>query len=74
MDDREVDFIAIDGDKTKYIQATYLPAEETTIERDFSVIEAIDDNFPRIVISMDKVNHSRNCIIHKNIIDFLLEV
>lgn len=73
FDDREVDFIAIDGDSTKYIQVTYLLAEETTIEREFSVLEAIEDNFPKIVISMDRVNHSRNGIAHKNIIDFLLE-
>lgn len=56
-----------------YIQVTYLLAEESTIEREFSVLEAIDDNFPKIVISMDKVNRSRHGIIHKNIVDFLLE-
>ncbi|GAB6107325.1 ATP-binding protein [Fusibacter bizertensis] len=73
FDDKEVDFIAIDGDTTKYIQVTYLLAEESTIEREFSVLEAIEDNFPKIVISMDRVNRSRNGIKHKNIIDFLLE-
>ncbi len=72
-DDKEVDFIAVDGEITKYIQVTYLLAEESTIEREFSVLEAIDYNFPKIVISMDQVNRSRNGIIHKNIIDFLLE-
>ena len=73
LDDREVDFIAVDGEKTTYIQVTYLLAEESTIEREFSVLEAIDDNFPKIVISMDRVNRSRNGIEHKNMIDFLLE-
>lgn len=72
-DDKEVDFIAIDGDLIKYIQVTYLLAEEATIEREFSVLEAIEDNFPKIVISMDIVNRSRNGIEHKNIVDFLLE-
>ncbi len=72
-DEREVDFIAVDGDLTIYIQVAYLLAEESTIEREFSVLEAIDDNYPKIVISMDKVNRGRNGIIHKNIIDFLLE-
>lgn len=71
-DDKEVDFIAIDGDRTTYIQVTYLLAEETTIEREFSVLEAIDDNFPKMVISMDQVNRSRNGIEHKNIVDFLM--
>ena len=73
FDNKEVDFIAIDGDMTKYIQVTYLLAEESTIEREFSVLESIEDNFPKMVISMDKVNRSRNGIEHKNIIDFLLE-
>ena len=73
FEDREVDFIAVEGESTKYIQVTYLLAEESAIEREFSVLEAIEDNFPKIVISMDKVNRSRNGIVHKNIIDFLLE-
>jgi predicted AAA+ superfamily ATPase len=73
FDDKEVDFIVIDGDTTKYIQVTYLLAEEMTIEREFSVLEAIDDNYPKIVISMDQVSRSRNGIEHKNIIDFLLD-
>ncbi|WP_207646669.1 ATP-binding protein [Tindallia magadiensis] len=73
LDDREVDFIVIDGESKTYIQVTYLLAEETTIEREFSVLEAIDDNYPKMVISMDRVNRSRNGIIHKNIVDFLLE-
>ena len=73
FDDREVDFIVIDGENTKYIQVTYLLVEETTIEREFSVLEAIGDNFSKMVISMDQVNRSRNGIAHKIIIDFLLE-
>ncbi len=72
-DDKEVDFIAVDGDTMKYIQVAYLLAEESTIEREFSVLDAIEDNFPKIVISMDRVNRSRNGIEHKNIIEFLLE-
>lgn len=73
FDDREVDFIAIDGNTKVYIQVTYLLAETSTIEREFSVLEAIDDNYPKYVISMDKVNRSRNGIVHRNIIDFLME-
>jgi predicted AAA+ superfamily ATPase len=72
FDDKEVDFIAIKGDMKIYIQVTYLLAEASTIEREFSVLEAIDDNHPKMVISMDKVNRSRNGIIHKNIIEYLL--
>lgn len=73
FDDKEVDFIAIDGNTRMYIQVTYLLAEAPTIEREFSVLEAINDNYPKFVISMDKVNRSRNGIVHRNIIDFLME-
>lgn len=73
FDDKEVDFIAMNGDQKTYIQVTYLLAEQSTIEREFSVLEKINDNFPKVVISMDRVNRSRNGILHKNIIDFLVE-
>jgi len=60
FDNKEVDFIAVDGEKTTYIQVTYLLAEEIaeeiTIEREFSALEAIEDNFPKIVISMDRTS------------------
>jgi len=73
FDNKEVDFIAIDGESKLYIQVTYLLAEESTIEREFSVLEAISDNYFKMVLSMDHVNRGRNGIVHKNIIDFLLE-
>lgn len=47
LDDKEVDFIAINGDMKLYIQVTYLLAEESTIEREFPMLEAIDDNYPK---------------------------
>ena len=71
--DQEVDFIVLKGDSKMYIQVAYLLVESATIEREFSVLEEITDNFPKLVISMDQVNRSRNGIQHQNIIDFLLE-
>ncbi len=37
------------------------------------VNELIDDNYPKYVLSLDKTDFSKDGIIHKNIIDFLLE-
>lgn len=74
LDNLEVDFIVERGSTKMYIQVTYLLAEESTIEREFSVLESIADNHIKIVLSMDKVNRSRNGIIHRNIVDFLLEL
>lgn len=70
---QEVDFIAVKGAYKMYVQVAYLLAETATIQREFSVLEAIADNHPKFVLSMDKVDRSRNGISHKNIIDFLLE-
>jgi hypothetical protein len=35
-------------------------------------LEAIDDNYPKIIISMDQINRGRNGIRHMNLLDFLL--
>ncbi len=43
------------------------------IEREFGAYNKIQDNYPKYVISMDKFDKSQNGIIHKNIIDWLLE-
>ena len=47
--------------------------DEKTREREFGVYKSITDNFPKYVLSMDHFNFSQDGIIHKNIIDFLLE-
>ena len=71
LDDTEIDFICYRGDEKFYIQVAYLitPADE---EREFGNLERLHDNYPKYVISGDLANLSRNGIIHRNIIDFLL--
>lgn len=68
----EVDFIATKGEEKIYIQAAYLLSDEKVIEREFGAYDYVDDNYPKYVISMDKVPLSRNGIIHMNLIDFLM--
>ena len=68
----EVDFVANYFEKKIYIQVTYVLADENIIKREFGALENINDNYPKYVISTDKFDMSRNGIIHKNIIDFLL--
>lgn len=43
------------------------------MQREFGAYKSVNDNYPKYVISMDKINYSQNGSIHKNIIDFLLE-
>ena len=68
----EVDFVCTKGNEKIYVQVTYLLASPETIEREFTSLEKIDDNYPKYVISMDEFDMSRNGIIHINIIDFLM--
>ena len=70
--DKEIDFVCEDKRDRIYIQVSYLLASESTIEREFSVLESIHDNFPKYVISLDELDISRNGIKHRNIKDFLL--
>ena len=60
-----------DGNK-EYYQVCYYLADENVINREFNVYDNIKDNYPKYVISMDKFDMSQNGIIHKNIIDWLL--
>lgn len=69
----EVDFIAQKGDEKIYLQATYILGSEETIEREFGAYAAIEDNFPKYVISMDRIPLSRDGIIHMNLCDWLMQ-
>lgn len=69
----EVDFIAERGQEKCYIQAAYYLTDEHVVEREFGAYRDIADNYPKYVISMDKIPMSRDGIIHKNLIDFLME-
>lgn len=69
----EVDFLAKKDGNIKYIQVTYeMKGHDDTIEREFGAYKFIEDNYPKYVISLDKIDLSRDGIIHLNLIDFLL--
>ena len=73
VDNLEIDFVCTKGNEKLYIQVAYLLASPETIEREFSSLEKINDNYPKYVISMDEFDMSRNGIRHINIIDFLMK-
>ena len=72
VDNLEVDFVCTKGNEKIYVQVAYLLASSETIEREFTSIEKIGDNYPKYVISMDEFDMSRNGIKHINIIEFLI--
>lgn len=45
---------------------------EETIEREFSVLESVPDNYPKYMVSMDEINRGRNGIENINVREFLL--
>lgn len=68
---KEVDFVAEKGSGKMYVQVAYLMPTAEIREREFSPLEAISDNFPKYVLTMDEVDFSRNGIVHRSIEDFL---
>ena len=70
---REIDFIATKHNQKEYYQVTFELSNKETEEREFSAYNNIQDNYPKYVLSTDKLDYSQNGIIHKNIIDWLLE-
>jgi hypothetical protein len=67
----EVDFIAERDDRRCYIQAAYLMSDQATVDREFGAFAAIDDSYPRYVVSMDPIAASRDGIEHLRLVDFL---
>lgn len=48
-------------------------SDDQVVKREFGVYNNVNDNYPKYVLTMDKIDYSRNGIIHKNIIERLLE-
>lgn len=70
---RGMDFLAKKENRVEYYQVAYLLQDEEERKREFEVCDEIEDNYPKFILSMDKEDFSRKGIVHKNIIEFLLE-
>ena len=67
----EVDFVAEKDGETSYFQVCYMLGGSE--EREFRSLEAIDDNRPKYLVSMDPLDMSRRGIRHLRFVeDFLL--
>lgn len=72
--ENEIDFIAIKGAETTYIQVSYLLSSEETKEREYRPLLAIKDNFPKLILTLDDLPESNeNGIVRKNIRQWLME-
>ena len=72
LKNQEIDFICQKGSKKLYIQVAYLLTPQD-MDREFGNLKAVQDNYPKYVISSDPLDMSQDGIIHKNILEFLLE-
>ena len=73
LEKSEIDFIATRFKEKIYIQVAYLLVDDKVIDREFGAYMGIEDNYPKYVLSMDRHDFSQDGIIHKNVIDWLLE-
>jgi predicted AAA+ superfamily ATPase len=65
MRDKEIDFVAKKADRLIYLQSVYLLVDEQTAHREYTPLEAIQDNYEKIVVSLDDVSlPSNNGIRH----------
>jgi predicted AAA+ superfamily ATPase len=70
--EREIDFIAEKMGAKLYIQVTYLLATNEVIEREYFPLTRINDNYRKIVVSLDRMPIGiRDGIEWMNIIDFI---
>ena len=74
QDNREVDFVGIRKDEKIYVQVTYRMESDATVEREFAPLLAINDHYPKFVVSMDDVwQDNIEGVRHRHIADFLTD-
>ena len=65
MRNKEVDFVAIKNSESIYIQVSYILIDKQTINREYSSLESISDNYEKIIVSLDDFNFdNKNGIKH----------
>lgn len=71
--EKEVDFVALDGDTRIYVQATFQMGDEQTRQREFGNLLSIPDNYPKYVVSLDEWTSGSNYegVRHIHLLDFL---
>jgi len=60
LGDKEVDFVASKGDRLIYVQCAYLLIDAPTLHREYAPLEAIQDNYEKMVVSLDDLALSSN--------------
>ena len=71
----EVDFILRDNKMNySYVQVAYtILSSKKTEDREYTPLENIKDNYPKYVMTTDRLRQMRNGVIHCNIMDFMMK-
>ena len=72
--DKEIDFIAENSVGITYYQVAYTVRDKDTLERELSVLDNINDHYPKFILTMDvdpEIDY--NGIRKINVLDWLLE-
>ena len=76
VDDYEVDFVAINSSGKKYVQVceTLKDNENKILKRELNSLQKINDNYEKMILTMDKIPVSNEeGIIVKNVLEWLLD-
>lgn len=72
--DKEVDFVATTEEGLVYYQVSASVLDEHTLKRELAPLEAIQDNYPKILLTLDEIGSgkSHEGIQQKNLLEWLL--
>lgn len=71
--DSEVNFIVGEGEEQFYIQVAEHLSDEKESKKEFELLKKIKDNYPKYILSLDKDDFSKEGIIHKNLLQWLMQ-
>lgn len=74
--EREVDFVVKRGQDIAYFQVSLSVLDDATLQRELAPLEAIRDNQPKFLLTLDTIGKNRNLngIRQLNLIEWLLNV
>lgn len=73
VDDLEVDFVAMDDKGMTYYQVSATVRDEKTLKRELASLQSINDNYPKILLTLDDDPEMEYAGIRKiNAVDWLL--
>lgn len=74
LGDKEIDFVAIKNKQIKYIQVALTVQDKKTRDREFGNLLRIDDNYEKIVVTMDQMSANYKGVKHWTLNDFLEKI